>query len=261
VDVLIQEEAMESYNNHSQQNRSEVASTRCFSVCVPGDDYDDEDLQSEDDSVIETGMLLPQQYKRRPPTPFYEGASSSSAIDLTQNDFDTPSSQNVGSTRIQSSVTAHNVMRSDFIDLTSEPEHNDEPRTDPVPCQSSASPHTRRQSSEPVRSISVSSFVPEQMIPEVPRLELRPVITAELAAPIVVDDNAEPQAPKNITQAEDGPSFARYSDVDEPSVASESESAGLGSEEVDINLTDSEDESLITEESVDYSSSEDSDMG
>ncbi|RYP19323.1 hypothetical protein DL765_003405 [Monosporascus sp. GIB2] len=260
VDVLIQEETMESYN-HSQQNRSEVVSARCFSVCVPGDDYDDEDLQSEDDSVIETGMLLPQQYKRRPPTPFYEGASSSSAIDLTQNDFDPPSSQNVGSTRIQSSVTAHNVMRSDFIDLTSEPEHNDEPRTDPVPCQSSASPHTRRQSSEPVRSISVSSFVPEQMISEVPRLELRPVIAAELAAPIVVDDNAEPQAPKSITQAQDEPSFAKYSDVDEPSVASESESAGLGSEEVDINLTDSEDESLITEESVDYSSSEDSDMG
>ncbi|RYP07353.1 hypothetical protein DL764_002569 [Monosporascus ibericus] len=259
VDFLIQEETMESHNP-SQQNRSEAASTRCFSVCVPGDDLDDEDLLSEDDSVIETGMLLPQQYKRRPPTPFYEGASGSSVIDLTQNDFDPPSSQNVGSTHVQSSVTAQNVMRSDFIDLTSEPEHNDEPRTDPVPCQSTASPHTHRQSSEPVGSISVSSFVPEQVVSEVPRLELRPVIAAEPAASIVADDNAEPQAPENISQTQDGPSSTKCNDVGEPSVASESESPGLGSEEVDINLTDSEDESLIAEESADDSSSQDSDM-
>ncbi|RYP70621.1 hypothetical protein DL771_005334 [Monosporascus sp. 5C6A] len=259
VDFLIQEETMESHNP-SQQNRSEAASTRCFSVCVPGDDLDDEDLLSEDDSVIETGMLLPQQYKRRPPTPLHEGASGSLAIDLTQDDFDPPSLRNVGSTHIQSSVTAHNLMSSDFIDLTSEPEQNDEPRTDPVPCQSTASPHTHRQSSEPAGSVSVSSFVPEHMVSEVPRLELRPVVAAELAASIVADDDAEPQAPKDITQAQDGPSFTKYSDVDEPSVASESESTGLGSEEVDINLTDSEDESLMSEESADDSSSQDSDM-
>ncbi|RYP76236.1 hypothetical protein DL769_003666 [Monosporascus sp. CRB-8-3] len=253
VDFLIQEETMES--------RSEAASTRCFSVCVPGDDFDYEDLVSEDDSVMETGMLLPQQYKRRPPTPFCEGASGSSVIDLTQDDFDPPSSQNVGSTHIQSSVTAHNAMSSDFIDLTSEPEHNDEPRTDLVSCQSTASPHTHRPSSEPVGSISISSFVQEQMVSEIPRLELRPVIAAELAASVVADDNAEPQAPKESTQAQDGPSLTKYNDVDEPSVASESESAGLGGEEVDINLTDSEDESIISEESADDSSSQDSDMG
>ncbi|RYP49071.1 hypothetical protein DL768_005161 [Monosporascus sp. mg162] len=260
VDFLIQEETMESHNP-SQQNRSEAASIRCFSVCVPGDDLDDEDLLSEDDSVIETGMLLPQQYKRRPQTPFYEGTSGSSVIDLTRNDFDPPSSQNVGSTHVQSSVTAHNVMSSDFIDLTSEPEHNDEPRTDPEPCQSAASPHTHRQSSEPAGSVSVSSFVPEQMVSEAPPLELRPVIAAELAGSIVADAKTEPQAPENVTQAQDEHSFTKYNDVDEPSVASESESAGLGSEEVDINLTDSEDESLIDEESADDSSSQDSDMG
>lgn len=257
-----------------------MASTRCFSVSVPEDDFDDEDFMSDDDSIVEEEPVPLPQHPPCPLSPSSIAAGKVSTIDLTRDNVDSAYTQGV-SGMDQSSVTIRNATDSNLIDLTSEPEpaseseEDDEPRTRRL---STPFPPLQQQSINVDTSVSSSNAAwqslgerfhskPQDVVTSGPRM---PMFTegygseAHLTGMAESEDYDAKAIAKSIGRASlvsDGLHFAAPGY--ENSSMSGSESPRLSTEDVDSNLTDEDEDedeqSILSVESTDETTSQDSD--
>lgn len=259
---------------------------RCFSVSVPEDDFDDEDILSDSDSLVETEMPLPSPHKPVSQLPPTRAAGQGPTIDLT-HDIAT-------GVYHQSSATLPNFVGSDIIDLTSEPEQASELEQPSGLEQTSESERDdeprriRRQSTPfpPVSQLSInvdspvsSPNVAWQTAREVFFSKARDAFTSAPSTSNITDENREPEVSKRDTQMAKLDEYygteiirrsasqmadlidfdiPRYNDGDNSSTSG-SESAIHSSDEIDSNLTDSEEHSVLSDESTSDLVSQDSD--
>ncbi len=210
---------------------------------------------SDDDSIIEAGMLLPPQHQNQTLSLSSGTTKRTPVIDLNEGDAKPSFTQGANSIFLHSSATVRNTIDSDVIDLTSEPDHDDGPATTIRRRPSTPFPvvQTRAMDIEPVSSTL-------NVLP-------KPMGSAPLTSDIA-DDNSATDTPVNAIHSAGltllGLPQHDYGNSAMSESESESESPRQTSEELDVNLTDSEDESVmsaISDEFADHPSSHDSGMG
>ncbi|KAK7754774.1 hypothetical protein SLS62_003334 [Diatrype stigma] len=272
VDFLV-EETMDRINNPQQPNKTSTVSARCFSVSVPEDDFDDEDLISDGDSIVEEEIVPLPQHPPCPLSPSSIAAGKASMIDLTRDDVETSWAQGLSSMH-QSSATIRNAADSDLIDLTSEPEASGSEEEDELRTrrQSTPFPPSQPQSINVDTSLS-SSNVPWQAFDERFHTKPQDVVTSGPHTAKATESYGSEAHLSEMAESEDyeAKAIGRASLVSdgirftapgyEASSMSGSESPRLSTEELDSNLTDEDedDQSIVSVESKNDTTSQDSD--
>ena len=186
-------------------------SGRCFSVSVPEDDFDDEDTTSDCDDVVERGMLPPPQPRLCTPVPPPGAHRYRQTIDLTIVEDELRLTEKGGAVYSRSGATARNTVGSDVIDLTSEPEKEDAPKTSRR--QSTPFPDAERSVGllEEVLGASVPGTFPKPS-PVTP-MDTMAQNTVFDVPPVLARDVVPELSPRNSTTTNSEPPICPFPDV------------------------------------------------